>query len=76
MESDILVSLIEIISTLPLPVTVRTDSLDVKDLSSAGIPSPTSAPSFVRQMRIVPFRLDDIVRLAAISAGPLLPLTG
>jgi hypothetical protein len=26
-------------------------------------------------MRIVPFGLDDIVRLAAITAAPLLPLT-
>jgi hypothetical protein len=30
---------------------------------------------FVRQMRIVPFGLDDVVRLAAITAAPLLPLT-
>jgi hypothetical protein len=29
----------------------------------------------VREMRIVPFGTDDIVRLAAATAVPLLPLT-
>jgi hypothetical protein len=28
----------------------------------------------IRQMRLVPFGLDDVIRLAATTAAPLLPL--
>jgi hypothetical protein len=31
--------------------------------------------SNVRQMRLVPFGLDDVTRLAATTAAPLLPLS-
>jgi hypothetical protein len=43
---------------------------DLQSLADLG-----NSYSFVHQMRIVPFGLDDIVRLAAITAAPLLPLT-
>ena len=43
---------------------------DIQSLADLG-----NSYSFVRQMRIVPFGLDDIARLAAITAAPLLPLT-
>ncbi len=43
---------------------------DLQSLADLG-----NSYSFVRQMRIVPFGLDDIVRLVAITAAPLLPLT-
>jgi len=47
-------------------------------LGTPGIQSladPGNSYSFVRQMRLVPFGVDDIVRLAAFTAAPLLPLT-
>ena len=43
---------------------------DIQALADLG-----NSYSFVRQMRIVPFGLDEIVRLAAITAAPLVPLT-
>jgi hypothetical protein len=43
---------------------------DLQSLADLG-----NSYSFVSRMRIVPFGLDDIVRLAAITAAPLLPLT-
>jgi hypothetical protein len=43
---------------------------DIQSLADMG-----NSYLFVRQMRIVPFGLDDIVRLATITAAPLLPLT-
>jgi hypothetical protein len=43
---------------------------DLQSLADLG-----NSYSFVRAMRIVPFGLDDITLLAAITAAPLLPLT-
>jgi hypothetical protein len=42
---------------------------DIQSLADLG-----NSYSFVRQMRLVPFGLDDVGRLAAITAAPLLPL--
>lgn len=43
---------------------------DIQSLADLG-----NSYSFVRQMRLVPFGLDDVAQLAAITASPLLPLT-
>ena len=43
---------------------------DIQSLADLG-----NSYSVVREMRIVPFGTDDIVRLAAATAVPLLPLT-
>jgi hypothetical protein len=43
---------------------------DLQSLADLG-----NSYAFVRQMRLVPFGLDDVARLAAIAAAPLLPLT-
>jgi len=43
---------------------------DLQSLADLG-----NSYSFVRQMRLVPFGPDDVARLAAIAAAPLLPLT-
>ena len=43
---------------------------DIQSLADLG-----NSYAFVRQMRLVPFGLDDVARLAAITAAPLLPLT-
>ena len=51
----------------------RSDDLlgtgDIQSLADLG-----NSYGFVRDMRVVPFGLDDIVRLAAVTAAPFLPL--
>jgi len=45
-------------------------SADVQSLADLG-----NSYSFVQEMRLVPFGLKDVIRLAAVAAAPLLPLT-
>ena len=56
------------------PATPKmTDLLGTSDIQS--LADLGNSYGFVRDMRLVPFGLDDMGRLAAITAAPLLPLT-
>jgi hypothetical protein len=58
---------------------LRADAADASQLlGTADIQSLAdlaNSYAVVRQMRLVPFGLDDVIRLAATTAAPLLPLT-
>jgi hypothetical protein len=45
-------------------------SSDIQSLTDLG-----NSFAVVQEMRVVPFSLRDLIRLAAITAAPLLPLT-
>ena len=53
----------------PIPSDELLGSGDIQSLADLG-----NSYGLVRDMRMVPFGLDDITRLAAVTAAPFLPL--
>jgi hypothetical protein len=53
----------------PIPTEELLGSGDIQSLADLG-----NSYGLVRDMRMVPFGLDDVTRLAAVTAAPFLPL--